>query len=86
MKLLLIYLLLINASGFLLMHMDKQKAKKNLWRIPERILLGVAFCGGSLGSLMGMYLAHHKTKHWKFKVLLPLFLLIHGVVLLLIIR
>ena len=68
------------------MHLDKYKAKKNLWRIPERVLLSVAFCGGSLGSLLGMYLAHHKTKHWKFQVLLPLFFLVHSVILLLIIN
>ena len=86
MKLLLIYLLLINAAGFVLMHLDKHKAKKNLWRIPERVLLWVSFCGGSLGSLLGMYAAHHKTKHLKFQLLFPLFLLVHGVIFLLIIR
>ena len=68
------------------MHLDKYKAKKNLWRIPERGLLCVAFFGGSLGSLLGMYSAHHKTKHLKFQFLFPLFLLMHGVVFLLIIR
>ena len=85
MKLFPIYLLLINAAGFLLMHLDKYKAKNNLWRIPERILLAVAFAGGSLGSLLGMYAARHKTKHLKFRLLLPLFLLIQGTIILLII-
>lgn len=78
----LVYLLLVNATGFLLMHLDKHKAKNNLWRIPERVLLTVAFCGGSLGSLLGMYSARHKTKHWKFRLLLPLFLLVQGICLL----
>lgn len=67
------------------MHLDKYKAKNNLWRIPERILLAVAFAGGSLGSLLGMYAARHKTKHLKFRLLLPLFLLIQGTIILLII-
>ena len=84
MKPLLIYLLLINAVGLVLMLADKYKAKNNLWRIPERVLLLVAFFGGSLGSLLGMYIARHKTKHLKFTFLLPMFLLIHGVLLLLI--
>lgn len=86
MKLLHIYLLLINAAGFVLMHLDKHRAKNNLWRIPERVLLAVAFFGGSLGSLLGMYSAHHKTKHFKFRLLLPLLLLVHGVSLLVLLK
>ena len=66
------------------MLIDKHKAKKNLWRIPERVLLLVAACGGSLGSLLGMYGFHHKTKHMKFQILLPLLFLIQAVALLLI--
>ncbi len=84
MKPLLIYLLLINAVGLVLMLTDKHKAKNNLWRIPERVLLWVAFFGGSLGSLLGMYIARHKTKHLVFNLLIPVFLLIHSVLLLLI--
>lgn len=84
MKPLLIYLLLINAAGLLLMLADKQKAKKNLWRIPERVLLLTALLGGSLGSLLGMYLFRHKTKHIKFTFLVPIFFLIHTVIFLLI--
>ena len=71
MKLLLVYLLLIIALGFLLMLWDKQKAKKNLWRIPEATLIGVAVMGGSLGCMWGMYAARHKTKHLKFSLGLP---------------
>ena len=70
----LIYLCIINALGFLLMLLDKQKAKKNLWRIPEATLLGVAVIGGSLGAIAGMQLARHKTKHLKFAIGLPLIL------------
>ena len=53
-KLLLLYLFLINALGLLLMLADKAKARKNLWRIPERTLMTVAALGGSLGCLIGM--------------------------------
>ena len=71
MKTILLYLLIINASGFLLMLIDKWKAKKNLWRIPEKALLGVALIGGSIGAYAGMQLFRHKTKHLKFTVGIP---------------
>lgn len=65
------YLLIINAIGFLLMLVDKQKAKKKLWRIPESTLLTAAALGGSVGCLMGMYTVRHKTKHRKFTLGIP---------------
>lgn len=71
-----VYLILINAAGFLSMLADKQKAKKNRWRIPERTLLLLAALGGSFGSLVGMYLFHHKTKHPKFALGIPAMLLV----------
>ena len=71
LKYILLYLLLINAVGLLLMLVDKFKAKKNLWRIPEAPLMTVAALGGSLGSLLGMYTVRHKTKHVKFTVGIP---------------
>ena len=74
MKLLLYYLLIINAAGFLLMLVDKWKAKKNRWRVRESTLLLVAALGGSVGSLAGMYLFRHKTQHLKFTVGIPLIL------------
>lgn len=86
---LLVYLLLINAVAFLLMLADKRRAKKKLWRIPERTLLLSAALGGSLGSLAGMYLFRHKTLHPKFTVGVPLILaaqVILAVVLLLVIQ
>ena len=60
MKYFLLYLLLINAAAFLLMLVDKIKAKNNLWRIPERTLMLSAALGGSVGALIGMYLFRHK--------------------------
>ena len=68
------YLLLINAVGFIIMLIDKQKARKNLWRIPERTLLGIAILGGSIGTLLGMHLFRHKTLHLKFTIGVPFIL------------
>ena len=74
MKLFLIYLLTINAAGFALMLIDKWKAKKNRWRIPEATLMTVAALGGSIGSLLGMYTIRHKIQHLKFTLGIPLIL------------
>ena len=74
MKLLLYYMLIINAAGFLLMLVDKWKAKKNRWRVRESTLLLVAALGGSIGSRAGMYLFRHKTQHLKFTLGIPLIL------------
>lgn len=74
-KLILLYLLIINAVAFLLMLADKRKAQKNLWRIPERTLFTAAIFGGSIGSIAGMYVFRHKTKHWYFVLGMPAILL-----------
>ena len=81
MKILLLYLPIINALAFLLMLIDKQKAKKNRWRIPENTLLGVCFIGGSLGGFLAMHLLRHKTKHFRFAVGIPVMLVLHIVAL-----
>lgn len=70
-QLLLLYLFLINAVAFLLMLVDKQKARKNLWRIPERTLFLSALLGGSVGAIAGMYAFHHKTRHLSFTLGMP---------------
>lgn len=75
-KVVLIYLLTVNALGFVLMTVDKYKAKKNLWRIPESTLITVALIGGSIGSLAGMCMVRHKTKHLKFTVGIPVILVL----------
>ena len=71
MKMLLVYLLIINAVGFLYMLADKHRARKNLWRIPEARLMWTAILGGSAGVMAGMYLCRHKTKHPKFSIGVP---------------
>ena len=74
----MIYLVIINVLGFLIMGLDKAKAKKQKYRISENTLLFVALIGGSLGSYLGMYCFHHKTKHVKFYIGIPLILFIQN--------
>lgn len=81
MKILLIYLSIINAAAFLLMLIDKIKAKHHRWRIPEKTLLGISLIGGSLGGLLGMYLLRHKTLHKRFSIGIPMMLILHIVLL-----
>ena len=71
-----LYLILINAAALLLMRADKRRAQKKQWRIPEATLMLSAVLGGSVGALAGMYLFHHKTRHRKFTLGIPLILLI----------
>ena len=76
MKYLLIYLCLINLIGFFAMFLDKQKAKRDKWRIPEKTLFLLALIGGSLGTTLGMHAFHHKTRHWYFLYGMPAILLL----------
>ena len=64
-------MLVVNALGFSVMLYDKHLAKNNLWRIPETTLFGIAVIGGSIGCLVGMYTARHKTKHLSFTLGIP---------------
>ena len=80
---LIFYLILINAAALLLMFADKQRARKKLWRIPEAILLFCAVIGGSVGALLGMSLARHKTRHLKFSLGLPVILILQVLLLIL---
>ena len=74
MKWIAAYLLGMNILGFALMLSDKRRARRGDWRIRERTLFLAAVFGGSLGSLLGMRLLHHKTKHWYFVWGMPLIL------------
>ena len=76
MKVILIYLLIMNAAGFLVMTADKLFAKSGAWRVPERNLLAIAAIGGSIGVWAAMYTVRHKTKHMKFVIGVPLILAI----------
>ncbi len=71
----LIYLVIINLVTFIVYGIDKWKAKRSLWRIPEATLLAMAVIGGSLGAWLGMKTWHHKTLHKKFSLGVPLILI-----------
>ncbi len=72
----IIYLILMNMIGLFLMGLDKSKAKRHAWRIPERTLFLASLLGGSIGTWAGMYLFRHKTKHWYFVVGMPAILVV----------
>lgn len=72
----LLYLIGINLITFYSYGLDKDRAKKHAWRIPEHTLIGLAFAGGCLGAAAGMGVFHHKTRKTKFRVAIPLALLI----------
>ena len=76
----LLYLGIMNLLGVAIMGIDKSKAKRGAWRIPEKVLFLVSFLGGSIGTWAGMYLFRHKTKHWYFVVGMPLIVILHIVV------
>ena len=71
----LYYLLFINLFAFILMGLDKRKAKRGAWRIPERTLFLPVLLGGGAGGCLGMWTFHHKTKHWYFRFGSPAILL-----------
>jgi len=76
LKELTIYFVFINVLTFLLYGIDKWKARRGKWRIPEETLIWLAIVGGSIGALLAMYLFRHKTKHKKFTLGIPAIFLI----------
>ena len=70
-KNILLYLLIINLIGFVMMWSDKRRAKWGKWRIPEQTLFVVTALGGGIGTIAGMYIFRHKTKKLKFIIGLP---------------
>ncbi|MEH6939751.1 DUF1294 domain-containing protein [Bacillus sp. JJ664] len=60
------YLIIVNILSYTVMGIDKYRARRKLWRVPERILFLLAIIGGSIGSILAMYYFRHKTKHPKF--------------------
>lgn len=71
-----LWLLVINLALFITMGLDKNRAVRAKWRIPERTLLTMALIGGSLGGLIGMYGFRHKTRHAKFSIGFPVILIL----------
>ena len=78
MKLLIIYLAVINLLGFLAMGADKKRARRGERRVPERTLLGIAAVGGSVGVALGMVEFRHKTLHKKFTIGIPAIMIIQA--------
>lgn len=74
---LLYYIIGINILSFLLMGYDKYSAIKKNWRISENSLIGISLLGGSIGSYIGMFIFHHKTKKKRFLIGIPLCLIIN---------
>ena len=71
------YFIVINIIGFALMGIDKRKAVRGAYRIPEATLFAIALIGGALGSTIGMHVFRHKTKHWYFVIGMPIIFLLH---------
>ena len=76
LKIIIVYPLIINLIGFALMGVDKRKAIRHTYRIPEKTLFLAALLGGSIGSILGMQLFRHKTKHWYFVIGMPAILIL----------
>lgn len=74
-RILCAYVLVINLVLFAVMGIDKYKARKGLWRIPEKTLFALAIAGGSIGGILGMQVFRHKTKHLSFKLGFPAILI-----------
>lgn len=71
-----IYLIIINLIGFLVMWIDKNRAKNGEWRIPEKTIFVITALGGGIGTIFGMYFFRHKTKKLKFTIGLPTILIL----------
>ena len=84
--LLVAYVAIINTFAFIVYGIDKLKAKKGKWRIPESTLLLLAIIGGSIGAWFGIKVWHHKTLHKKFKYGIPLIVIIQIVIAIYIFR
>ncbi|MFW5633026.1 MAG: DUF1294 domain-containing protein [Acetivibrio ethanolgignens] len=82
----IIYFILINLAGFAVMGIDKGKAIHGQWRIPEKTLFGIALLGGSVGSILGMEVFRHKTKHLSFRAGMPAILILQLTAIYLIFR
>ena len=79
---LLLWILVWNVVAFVLMGLDKGRAREKKWRIPEKVLFLSAALGGSIGAMVGMSFFRHKTKHWSFRLGMPAILAAQIVLLL----
>ena len=86
LKWLLLWVVAANIVAFILYGIDKRRAKRHAWRIPEAVLLGIAVVGGSIGAIVSMFLFRHKTKHPAFRIGLPAILIIQIIFAILLIK
>ncbi|MBP1947743.1 DUF1294 domain-containing protein [Virgibacillus litoralis] len=77
LNLIILFLISVNAIAYILMGIDKQKAIRHKYRIPERTFWGLAILGGAVGALLGMKRYRHKTKHRLFTLGMPSLIVIH---------
>ena len=84
--LIIIYFVVMNIIGFVIMGIDKRKAIKRLWRIPESVLFIIAIIGGSIGCIFGMQVFRHKTRTWNFVYGMPFILLLQIILFLIILN
>ena len=75
------YLVIINLISFFIYYIDKKNAIKKRVRVPEAFLILLSFLGGSLGSVLSMYVFHHKTRKWYFVLFNFLFLISYSYIL-----
>ncbi len=80
--LIILYAVAVNVASLIMMGVDKRRAIKRAWRIPESTLFVLAIIGGSIGSIIGMHLFHHKTRHWYFLYGMPVILALQIVLIL----
>ena len=77
MKFLTLYFIIMSIITFLLMYIDKNRAIKFQWRIPEATLINLSILGGGIGTYMGMYIFRHKTRHPKFTIFIPITIILN---------
>lgn len=86
LELIIVYFAIINIIGFFIMGIDKRKAIRHAYRIPEATLFLIALIGGSIGSILGMRVFRHKTKHWYFVYGMPAILIVQILIIVLLMK
>ena len=74
----IVYMIFMNVFTFILYRIDKKRAVARRWRIPEVVLLGMSLLGGCVGAFLAMRVFHHKTRHARFAMGVPIMILLHG--------
>lgn len=81
MKFIILYIIILNLTLFILMGIDKRRAKLNKWRISEKSLFLFSLFGGSIGGIIGIYTFKHKTRHLNFTLGFPIILILQLIIL-----